>query len=123
VCFFQALPEGNALSSANKRVSNILKQARPPSNTSINPNLLKLEAEQILAKAVDQETKKIKQLCKKYQYQEALSLLATLREPIDKFFDEVMVLTDDDDIKNNRLILLNNLRDLFLEVADISLLQ
>ncbi|MCA2465578.1 MULTISPECIES: DALR anticodon-binding domain-containing protein, partial [Vibrio] len=56
-------------------------------------------------------------------YQEALSKLADLREPVDAFFDNVMVMADDEALKKNRLTLLNNLRNLFLQIADISLLQ
>jgi glycyl-tRNA synthetase beta chain len=56
-------------------------------------------------------------------YQAALTRLAALREPVDTFFNEVMVMADDEALKANRLALLNNLRNLFLQVADISLLQ
>ncbi|MGT0149819.1 DALR anticodon-binding domain-containing protein [Vibrio metschnikovii] len=56
-------------------------------------------------------------------YQQALSQLASLREPVDAFFDNVMVMADDEALKQNRLTLLNDLRNLFLQIADISLLQ
>ncbi|MFM5136721.1 DALR anticodon-binding domain-containing protein, partial [Aeromonas rivipollensis] len=56
-------------------------------------------------------------------YQAALTRLAALREPVDTFFNEVMVMAEDEALKANRLALLNNLRNLFLQVADISLLQ
>ena len=56
-------------------------------------------------------------------YQQALTLLADLRESVDQFFEDVMVMADDEALKNNRLALLTNLREQFLHVADISLLQ
>jgi len=57
------------------------------------------------------------------RYQEALAELAALKEPVDAFFEDVMVMVDDEQIKLNRLALLNKLQSLFLKVADISLLQ
>ena len=56
-------------------------------------------------------------------YKSALTELAGLRESVDSFFDNVMVMCDDDDVKNNRLALLSDLNSLFLETADISKLQ
>jgi glycyl-tRNA synthetase beta chain len=72
------------------------------------------------ATALEQITKQVE---KHGQCKEALILLAQLKDPIDHFFDEVMVMTDDEKLKHNRLILLSNLRQLFLKIADVSLLQ
>jgi glycyl-tRNA synthetase beta chain len=121
--YFQQLPEASALAAANKRVSNILKQTALPPHLNFNHHLLQLEAEQELGSIIERQAKIIEELCQTYQYQEALSLLAKLRQPIDRFFEDVMVMTDDEKLRNNRLILLNNLRQLFLQIADISLLQ
>ena len=65
---------------------------------------------------------KIRPLLNKRSYAEALKLLSQLKQPVDNFFDNVMVMVDDQEIRNNRLVLLRQLRNLFLEVADISLL-
>ncbi len=123
VNFFQTLPEAKALSAANKRVSNILRQANFLSGRGLNPELFEHEAEKELATLIEQQTIKITEFCIKHQYQEALILLSTLKAPIDKFFDQVMVLTDDEKQRNNRLVLLHLLQNLFLQIADISLLH
>lgn len=121
--FFQQLPEAGALAAANKRVSNIFKQSPLPPHSHFNYALLQLDAEKQLANIIEEQSQKIEELCSAFRYQEALTLLATLREPIDRFFDEVMVMVDDLALRDNRLLLLNNLRQLFLQIADISLLQ
>lgn len=121
--YFQQLPEAQALASANKRVSNIFKQSPLPAHTHFNYALLQLEAEKQLADIIEERSKKIEELCQRYLYQDALTLLAHLRTPIDRFFDEVMVMVEDETLRDNRLLLLNNLRQLFLHIADISLLQ
>ena len=66
---------------------------------------------------------KLEPLFTEGRYQEALSELAALREPVDNFFEQVMVMADDEQVRINRLTLLSKLRDLFLQVADISVLQ
>lgn len=122
VQMFRSLAEANALASANKRVSNILKnnslldQAEPLKN--IKANLFENEIENTLFQAITQ-----KQQEKFIDYQHHLTQLAQLREPIDLFFDKVLVMHEDEKIRLNRLALLASLRKLFLEVADISLLQ
>lgn len=62
----------------------------------------------------------VRPMVERRQYAEALAALASLRGPVDKFFDDVMVMADDKRVRNNRLALLSELRDLFLEIADIS---
>ncbi|MBA2653592.1 MAG: glycine--tRNA ligase subunit beta [Gammaproteobacteria bacterium] len=121
--YFQQLPSAQALSAANKRVSNILKQTIFPPHTHYNFALFELTAEKNLATVIEQVAKKVEEFCRHYDYQAALGLLADLRGPIDHFFDEVMVMVDDEKLRNNRLLLLANLRQLFLHIADISLLQ
>ena len=120
---FSQLPEAQALAAANKRVSNIL--AKLPDQTSIgaiNNDLLIDDAEKTLAGLVQVKATLVQPLFTQRRYKEALANLADLRVPVDNFFEHVMVMVDDEQLKNNRLALLKQLRDLFLEVADISLL-
>ncbi|MEZ5481075.1 MAG: glycine--tRNA ligase subunit beta [Porticoccaceae bacterium] len=120
---FSQLPEAAALASANKRVSNILsKQSAIDTSLSINPALLEAGAEQTLAADLSVLADKVEPLLRERRYTDALTKLAQLQKPVDQFFDDVMVMTDDEAVRNNRLNLLHKLRSLFLEVADISLL-
>ncbi len=120
---FRQLPEAQALAGANKRVSNILtKQGGDSIGETVDASLLQDSAEKALAEQVDQQSAKVLPLFENGDYASALSSLASLRESVDSFFDEVMVMADDEAIRNNRLALLNRLRNLFLRVADISLL-
>ena len=80
------------------------------------------KAEITLADQIRQQADKALPLFEKGDYATALSSLASLREPVDNFFDEVMVMADDEAVRNNRLAMLNLLRNLFLRVADISVL-
>ena len=111
-----------SLAAANKRISNILKKA-PANIPAFSAKLLVDPAEQRLAATIDQIEAKAKHLFDKAAYREGLSLLSTIRQPVDLFFDEVMVMADDEVLRNNRLALLSRLRDLFLRVADISYLN
>ncbi len=120
---FSQLTEAQALAAANKRVSNILSKLEDESAIGeVNGNLLSEEAEKVLADKVQSKANEVAPLFVDKQYQQALAALADLQQPVDDFFDHVMVMVDDDAIKNNRLALLKQLRSLFLEVADISLL-
>lgn len=120
---FRQLPEAQALAGANKRVSNILdKQGGDSIGETVDHALLQDSAEKALAEQVEEQAQKVLPLFEQGDYASALSSLAGLRKPVDTFFDEVMVMADDEAIRNNRLALLNRLRNLFLRVADISLL-
>lgn len=120
---FSQLPEAQALAVANKRVSNILaKQNNALVLPALQTNLLREAAEQNLAEQVTSLEKIVAPLFAVRQYREGLERLASLRGAVDAFFDNVMVMTDDEAVRNNRLALLSQLRNLFLEVADISLL-
>ncbi len=120
---FRQLPEAQALAGANKRVSNILtKQGGDSIGESVDTALLQDASEKTLAAKVDELADKVLPLFEQGDYASALTSLANLREPVDTFFDEVMVMADDEAVRNNRLALLNRLRNLFLRVADISLL-
>jgi len=120
---FRQLPEAQALAGANKRVSNILtKQGGDSIGETVDDSLLQDAAEKILAEQIRQQADIVIPLFEKGDYAAALSSLASLREPVDNFFDEVMVMAEDDATRNNRLAMLNSLRNLFLRVADISVL-
>ncbi|MGK0496515.1 glycine--tRNA ligase subunit beta [Neptuniibacter pectenicola] len=119
---FRSLTEANALAAANKRVSNILSKQGVTGTTDVDPALLSEEAEKSLAAAIDTQKAALAPLFAEGKYQEALESLAGLRAPVDAFFEDVMVMADDEAIKNNRLALLSQLRALFLGVADISIL-
>lgn len=120
---FRQLPEALALASANKRVSNILtKQGGDSIGEAVDNALLQDAAEKTLAAKVEEQAQNVLPLFEQGDYASALTSLASLREPVDIFFDEVMVMADDEAVRNNRLALLNRLRNLFLRVADISLL-
>ena len=122
VAAFRQLPEAESLSAANKRIANILKDIKS-GKAEIKESLLQEKAENNLYKTVQDLTKKVTPLFEKRDYQTALSLLAKLKEPVDQFFDDVMVMVDDDKLKNNRIALLQDMRSLFLQVADLSRLQ
>lgn len=120
---FQQLPEAHALAAANKRVKNILKQTEAPQQSQLNHALLQEPAEKQLATVLEQMSKEVEKLCIACKYTEALTVLAKLQQPIDNFFDQVRVMVEDEKIKENRLTLLISLRNLFLKVADVSLLH
>ncbi|EKO3497199.1 glycine--tRNA ligase subunit beta [Vibrio fluvialis] len=123
VSHFRALEAAEALAAANKRVGNILAKFDGELAQDIDLALLQEDAEKALAEAVEVMTEALEPAFATGNYQQALSQLAGLREPVDAFFDNVMVMADDEALKKNRLTLLNNLRNLFLQIADISLLQ
>lgn len=119
---FAKLPEAAALAAANKRVSNILSKNAVTEGLSINPSLLSDEAEKTLAAAISEKQAIVAPLFAAHSYTQALTALADLQAPVDEFFDKVMVMCEDVATQQNRLALLQALRALFLEVADISLL-
>ena len=120
---FNQLSEAAALAAANKRVSNILsKQESNHIAADVDNTLLADDAEKALALALAELSSVVKPLQQDRDYTDMLKQLAKLRQPVDTFFDDVMVMVDDEALRNNRLALLQQLRNLFLEVADISLL-
>ncbi|EGQ9888206.1 TPA: glycine--tRNA ligase subunit beta [Vibrio parahaemolyticus] len=123
VSHFRELEAAESLAAANKRVGNILAKFDGELAEEIDLALLQEDAEKALAESVEVMTEALEPAFATGNYQEALSKLADLREPVDAFFDNVMVMADDEALKKNRLTLLNNLRNLFLQIADISLLQ
>lgn len=120
---FRKLDAAAALAAANKRVGNILAKFEGEIPSQVNTDLLQDDAEKVLAHQLSELSERVAPLFAKADYQSALSELARLQESVDNFFDEVMVMADDEALRLNRLSLLNQLRNLFLRVADISLLQ
>ncbi|MDR7343806.1 glycyl-tRNA synthetase beta chain [Pantoea alhagi] len=123
VSHFRTLADAATLAAANKRVSNILAKATEPLNESVQASLLKENEEIKLATFVTALESKLQPWFAEGRYQDALIELAQLREAVDNFFDKVMVNAEDPAVRINRLTLLAKLRQLFLQVADISLLQ
>ena len=120
---FQALPEAEALAAANKRIRNILKKVETPVGNNVDPDLLTDAAEKALNGQLGEMQQAVQPLLQAGDYAAVLKALAALRDNVDKFFDDVMVMADDEAIRNNRLALLNQLNLLFLKVADVSRLQ
>ncbi|WP_332399587.1 glycine--tRNA ligase subunit beta [Vibrio metschnikovii] len=123
VSHFRELEAAEALAAANKRVGNILAKFAGQLPAEVDLALLQEPAEKALAQDVAVMSEALEPVFASGDYQQALSQLASLREPVDAFFDNVMVMADDEALKQNRLTLLNDLRNLFLQIADISLLQ
>jgi glycyl-tRNA synthetase beta chain len=119
---FNKLEAAQALAAANKRVSNILAKAEQPIADSVDDTLLQENEEKQLAEKVASVAAELAPVFASSNYTQAMETLAQLREPVDQFFDQVMVMAEDESVRNNRLALLAQLRNLFLEVADISLL-
>jgi glycyl-tRNA synthetase beta chain len=117
---FAALPEAPALAAANKRVGNILKKVEGTIESKINPALLQAGEEQALANALKSVASRADSAWINGQFEESLKALAALKEPVDAFFDKVMVNHDDPAIRANRLGLLATLHHAMNRVADLS---
>lgn len=122
VSHFRTLDSAEALAAANKRVSNILAKADAAIG-EINLTACVEPAEKALAEAVLALRTEVQPLIAQGDYTAVLDKLANLRTPVDSFFDNVMVNAEDPALRQNRLAILNTLQDLFLQVADISVLQ
>jgi glycyl-tRNA synthetase beta chain len=120
---FRQGTEAESLAAANKRIGNILKKIIGKLPNSVNEKLLQEQAEKELYKTLIKLENKVQKLIDQARYEDALAELSTLRKNVDHFFDDVMVMTDDEKLKNNRIALLNKLHGLFLQIADISKLQ
>jgi glycyl-tRNA synthetase beta chain len=119
---FQALPEAESLTAANKRVANILKQAEAKGEAFVNaaPDELKEPAERALHEAVRSASSKANTLFASGDYTGYLKAFSVLKAPVDSFFDSVMVMVDDKKLRQGRLALLRDLREAMNRVADIS---
>ncbi len=119
---FRQLPEAAALAAVNKRVSNLLSKAEGAIATQVEPKYFDNANEFSLYSAIQQADQAVQPMAASRQYTESLARLAALREPVDAFFEAVMVNAEDASVRANRYALLSRLRGLFLGVADISLL-
>ncbi|MGZ8185544.1 MAG: glycine--tRNA ligase subunit beta, partial [Methylobacter sp.] len=118
---FRQLPQAESLAAANKRIRNILKKSETAPGTQVG-TLIEVQEKQLLAAAL-QSAEDIQPLLAQRAYQATLNRLAQLRDDIDAFFDHVMVMSDDAELRANRLALLSMLSEQFLTCADISRLQ
>lgn len=119
---FRKLPEADALAAVNKRVSNLLSKADNLGNADIDPGLFADAKEFSLNSAIAKAENAVKPLIAERNYAEALARLATLREPVDAFFEAVMINAEDAGVRKNRYAMLARLRGLFINIADISVL-
>ncbi|MEQ1739640.1 MAG: DALR anticodon-binding domain-containing protein, partial [Methyloglobulus sp.] len=118
---FRQLPEAESLAAANKRIGNILKKSDTAPATQVGELV---EAEEChLFDTAKQSASDIQPFLEKKDYQAALSRLAKTEPAVNAFFDKVMVMSDDLDLRARRLALLSMLSDQFLQIADISKLQ
>lgn len=119
---FQALPEADSLTAANKRIANVLKQAEAKGESPANaePGAFTDPAENALHEAVRVASEKAKPLYESGDYTGYLKCFAVLKTPVDAFFEKVMVMDKDDKVRRNRLALLRDLREAMNRVADLS---
>lgn len=120
---FSTLPEAESLAAANKRIANLLKKAEDASNAKTDSKLLQEPAEKTLDESIRKILPELEPLVAAGDYETALKKLAGLRQPVDAFFDTVLVMADDEKLRQNRLALLRQLSNLFTRIADISCLQ
>ena len=123
VAHFQSLDESAALAAANKRVSNLLAKQRVDADAQVNVDLFAEPAEKALFDKLVAVESEVDPLFARGDYKQGLALLAQLRQTVDAFFDDVLVICDDEALRNNRLALLSRLRRGFLRTADISYLS
>ena len=120
VCRFMQLESAESLAIANKRIANILRSASDKTDGHVNPELFEVDEERILYSSVGDILEAHARGLKEKNYTEVLERLAGLKDPVDKYFDTVMVMADDADQRRNRLSFMHQLRQLFLDVADLS---
>ncbi|MGC9386175.1 MAG: DALR anticodon-binding domain-containing protein, partial [Hydrogenovibrio sp.] len=120
VCQFSDMEGADSLSAANKRIANILKKYDGDLPEEVDTTLFEEAAEKDLFEALDALRETVSNQIAGRDYAAAMALLATIRQPVDAFFDQVMVMADSQAVKQNRLALLNQIYQLFLQVADIS---
>jgi len=120
---FRKLDEAESLAAANKRIGNILRKVKGDVPNLIRIDLLEESAEKHLNEQLQKMLSDVTPQLEAGEYANALKQLAGLRDPIDAFFDQVMVMADDEALKHNRIALLNQLHGLFIKAADLSRLQ
>jgi glycyl-tRNA synthetase beta chain len=117
---FAAMPQAEALAAANKRIGNILKKAPKADSSQFSAGKMTLAAEKNLHLSMAQNVTQADDFYTQKNYTDSLKTLAALRDPVDAFFNDVMVNDPDEDIRRNRLGLLNQLHDSMNRVADLS---
>lgn len=117
---FASMPEAESLSAANKRIANILKKAKIAKFKAVDASLFELDAEKDLFNTIQALSSKVLAFTKAKDYTSALQTLASIKQPVDTFFDEVMVMAEDEAVKQNRLAMLESIYSLFINIADIS---
>ena len=120
---FRKLDEAESLAAANKRIGNILRKVEGEMPSLIRIDLLQESAEKHLNEQLQKMSSDVTPQLEAGEYASALKRLAGLRDPIDEFFDQVMVMADDEALKHNRIALLSQLHGLFIKAADLSRLQ
>ncbi len=120
---FRKLPNAEALAAANKRIRNILKKINRSDIGQVDSTLFREDAESSLHTALESMSKDVESLFAQNEYEQALNKLSDLRQPVDHFFDDVMVMDEDETLKTNRIALLAKIDSLFMQVADFSRLQ
>jgi len=120
---FRKMDEAESLAAANKRIGNILRKVEGDMPNLVRVDLLIETAEKQLYEQLQNISAVVTPQLDAGEYAEALKQLAGLRDPIDAFFDQVMVMADDEALKHNRIALLNQLHGLFIKAADLSRLQ
>jgi len=120
---FTSLAASTSLAAANKRVANILRKARFKTGASVDASLLVEAEERRLCDELSALREDVEKLIEEREYGPALERLATLKAPVDAFFEKVMVMAEEPELQHNRLALLSQMQDLFLRTADLSRLS
>ena len=117
---FSSMEQAESLSAANKRISNILKKVELEVSDEVNTALFENDAEKALFDKLDELRETVSSQIAERNYTQAMQTLAEIKEPVDQFFDQVMVMAEDESVKLNRLALLKQIYQLFMQIADIS---
>ncbi|WP_412971084.1 glycine--tRNA ligase subunit beta [Glaciecola sp. MF2-115] len=124
VTAFKGMESAGDLVAANKRVANILNKNDIDINAlpSIDPALFSEDAEKVLFSALESAQGQVNSMIERLAYDEVLASLTVLKTPLNNFFDDVMIMAEDEKVKSNRVALVGKARQLFLSVADVSVL-
>jgi glycyl-tRNA synthetase beta chain len=120
---FMQTDEAPLLAAANKRIGNILRKSSPSVKSTIKEDMLIIDEEIVLFKEIKRISENLQTHVKNADYAASLSLLSRLSSPVEGFFDKVMVMDDNQEIRNNRLSLLVKLKGLFDQVANFALIN
>ncbi len=117
---FRSRPEASSLAAANKRIANLLSKVEGETPSAVDPSMFAHDAEQALFDAVNEKARTLETI---EGFEQKLGALSTLQTVVDRYFDDVLVMDNDDAVRNNRLATLASMRQLFLQIADVSMLQ